>query len=108
MMLTTLEFINGLFSLIFISISILIGIRVALKYWKNKERIYILVGLTWICMATPWCPSAFSFLSILLTGGGLPLDFILFIGIFFATFAVLFWLIAFTDLLYQEHQKLIL
>ena len=46
MPLNTLEFMNGLFSLIFISISILVGIRVALKHWKNKERIYILVGLT--------------------------------------------------------------
>ena len=108
MTLNTFEFMNGLFSLIFISISILVGIRVALKYWKNKERVYVLVGLTWIGMATPWCPSSLSFLSILMTGKGLPLEFKFFIAIFFIAFTTLFWLTAFTDLLYKEKQKIIL
>ena len=99
MTLNTIEFMNGLFSLIFITISILVGIRISLKYWKNKERVYILVGLTWIGMATPWIPSSLSFLSYLMTSRGLPLQLKLFIGVFFIPITALIWLIAFTDLL---------
>ena len=43
-----------------------------------------------------------------MTGKGLPLEFKLFIGVFFIAFTVLFWLTAFTDLLYKEKQKIIL
>ena len=108
MILNTIEFMNGLFSLIFITISILVGIRISLKYWKNKERVYILVGLTWIGMVTPWIPSSLSFLSYLITGKGLLLELKLFIGVFFIPITALFWLTAFTDLLFKEKQKIIL
>ena len=108
MMLNAIEFMNGLFSLIFVSISILIGIRIAQKYWKNKERIYMLVGISWMGMATPWFPSSFSFLAFLITGKGLILELKLFIAVFFLPFTILLWLTAFTDLLYKKKQKTIL
>ncbi len=108
MMLNASEFINGLLSLIFISISLLVGIRITQKYWKNKERIYILVGFSWMGMATPWFPSSFSFLAILITGKGLILELKLFIAVFFIPFTIILWLTAFTDLLYKKKQKTIL
>ena len=108
MELTALEFMNGLFSLIFVVISTSIGIRIALRYLAMKERTYLLVGFTWVGLTTPWYPSTLSFLSILITGETLINELKLFLGMVFLPLTILFWMMAFTDLLYREKQKAIL
>lgn len=45
MLLGTIEIIGGLFCLFFVIISILIGVTIALKYFKHKQSELLLVGL---------------------------------------------------------------
>ena len=108
MELELVEILQGSFSLIFVVISILIGIRLIMKYFEKKNREFFLVGITWIGISTPWMHGAISFIMILLTNSSLSIETRFIIGNVFIPIIVVIWLIAFTDLFYQEKQKLIL
>ncbi len=105
--LTQLEFLQGIFTLIFVSIAIILGSKISLKYFKLKRRELYLVGLTLILMITPYVYTVIDFLTILLTGVSAPVE-IIYLGIALVAFASLTWLILITDLLYKEKQKIIL
>ena len=80
MVITEFDFINGLFSLILVITSTIVGLRIASRYFKFKSRLFLCMGLCWILIVTPWWPSAISFLVALITGQGLPLQIYIFIG----------------------------
>jgi len=105
MAISELEFIGGLFSLIYVLISTLIGLLIASKYLKIKRPIFLLMGLTWIFMACPWWPSSISFLLALLTGQGL--NFVTYVIIGNATVPIFVMLLttSMSELLYKERQK---
>ena len=71
MALNPLDILNGVFSLIFVVISLFIGLVILTRYFKYKERIYFLVGATWIFISEPWWPSCVSFLVALSNGVGI-------------------------------------
>lgn len=96
---------NGIFSLLFVSISVLVGIIIIFKYFEYKNRILLWVGLTWIGISSPWWPSSVSIVKILVTNQGLSLEVFLFLGNFFVPFAPIFWMFAFSELHYKEKQK---
>ena len=102
------EFYNGLTCLIFISISIIVGIKLALKYFENKNRVFLLVGLTWIILVEPWWPPTISFLLMLVFNLTLPNEIYFIIGVSLIPIGLLLWLTAFTDLVYKDKQKIIL
>ena len=60
--LTELEIINGIFTSIFVFISILIGLRIILKYNKHQIKELITVGISMIFLSTHWWGNSFSFL----------------------------------------------
>jgi len=108
MSLSLLDTLNGVFSLIFVVISLLIGFIILSRFFKYKERIYLLVGATWIFISEPWWPSSLSFLIALINGVGIPKGVYFLIGNIFVPVAIVFWLLAFTEFLYSEKRKLIL
>ncbi len=108
MSLSLLDTLNGVFSLIFVAISLLIGFIILSRFFKYKERIYLLVGATWIFISEPWWPSSLSFLIALINGVGIPKGVYFLIGNIFVPVAIVFWLLAFTEFLYSEKRKLIL
>jgi hypothetical protein len=108
MSLTPIDTLNGIFSLIFVAISFLVGIIILSRFFKYKERIYLLVGLTWIFISEPWWPSSISFLVALSNGIGIPSGFYFLIGNIFVPLAIVLWLLAFTEFQYTEKRKLIL
>ena len=103
-----LDFANGIFSMIFVFFSLFLGILILLKYFKYKERIYLLVGLVWILISEPWWPSSLSFLIALNNGVGLPSESYFIIGNILVPLATALWLVVFTEFLYTEKRKLIL
>jgi hypothetical protein len=107
MQLTTLDIVNGIFSIIYILISVIIGLSIASKYLKYKQRIYLLIGLTWIGMASVWTPSAISISTYILLGFVPPLQLLLFIAIFFLPFTQVFWLTVICVLKEIKRRKLI-
>ncbi len=108
MTLNTLDIINGTFSLIFVGISLFVGIVIFSKYFKFKEKIYLLVGATWIFISEPWWPSSLSFLVALSNGVGISEQIYFLIGNLLVPLAIALWLVAFTEFLYTEKRKLIL
>ena len=108
MTLTTLDIINGTLSIVFVAISLLVGLIIFSKYFKYKDKVYFFVGATWIFISEPWWPSSLSFLIALNNGVGLPMQLYFLIGNALIPLAIALWLLAFTEFLYTEKRKLIL
>jgi len=108
MALSPLDIINGIFSLIFVVFSFAIGSIILTRYFKYKERIYFLVGATWIFISEPWWPSTVSFLVALYNSVGIPSGVYFLLGNLFIPLAIVLWLLSFTEFLYSEKRKLIL
>ena len=62
MVLELLETVNGICSLILVWVFILVGLRIMFIYRKQKQRVYIFIGLTLICLGSPWYSSSTSFI----------------------------------------------
>ncbi|MFX1394071.1 MAG: hypothetical protein ACFFAH_10895 [Promethearchaeota archaeon] len=103
-----IDIINGFLALIFIVISIIVGLIFFSKYRANKEKTLIYVGITWIIMSEPWWGHTVSFLFALFTGDGLTIQAIYFLSATFVPIGLTAWLAAFTNLVYKNKQKLIL
>ena len=99
---------NGILSLIFVIIAIIIGIKIDSKYFKYKQKTLLYVGTTWILIVSIWYSSSISVLLILTTGQGLSDELYMLIGNVLLPIALFIWMIAFTDLACKEYQKLIL
>lgn len=108
MTLSFLDTLNGVFSVIFVAISLLVGFTILSRYFKYKERVYFLVGSTWVLISSPWWPSSLSFLVALSNGVGITKEAYFLIGNILVPVAVALWLLAFTEFLYTEKRKLIL
>ncbi len=100
------DFLQGSLSLIFVIISLIIGVSIISKYGKNKNRLYILVGLCWLMLSTLWLPEAVSFLMDLFIQQTLALDMHLILGNVFVPIALICWIIAYTDMVNKEKQKI--
>ncbi|MCK4380468.1 MAG: hypothetical protein KAW51_04960, partial [Candidatus Lokiarchaeota archaeon] len=108
MSVSLLDTINGVCSLIFVAISLLVGFIILSRYFKYKERIYFFVGMTWILLSCPWWSSSLSFLVALSNGVGITPEVYFTIGNILVPFALIFWLLTFTEFLYTKKRKLIL
>ncbi|MGV9203830.1 MAG: hypothetical protein ACOC44_07380 [Promethearchaeia archaeon] len=107
-MLDILEILQGSFSLGFVLISIIIGLKIMSTYFKHRNRTFLLVGFAWIGLANPWIPDSINFLMYLISGQVLEEFYYLLIGNAFIPLFVLSWLTAFTDLKYTNKQKMVI
>jgi len=104
--LTLLEIITGTFNLIFVVISLIVGLKILSKYFEFEKKYYIYVGITWIGISTPWMHGALAF--ILLFFNIILADEIRFIiGYVFIPIITVLWLITFTDFMYREKKKIL-
>lgn len=106
MELQLLEILSGTFSVLFVIISTIVGLKIALKYFEVKQKVFLYTGIVWILIVEPWWPSSISFLVALITGNGLTAQMYFLIGNIFVPIAVLLWIAAFTELLYKKRQLL--
>ena len=100
------DIFHGSFSLVFVIISFVIGFTIFSKYFKMKNRLLILVGLTWVFLSFPWLPESLSFLVTLIIQAPLPNEWYFIIGNVFIPIALISWVIAYTDMINKEKQKL--
>lgn len=105
MALELVDYLQGSFSLIFVIISLIIGFSILSKYFQLKSRLYILVGLSWIGVATPWFPDSISFIMNILFQESLAIDWYFIIGNVTMPIALLVWLIAYTDILIKKNKN---
>ena len=108
MSISTFDLANGIIFIIFCVISIFVGLRIISKYFKYKRREFILIGLTWIFLVSPWYPASISFIMFLLTGTILTPEAYFIISFVLIPVALVCWMIAFTDLINYKNQKLII
>ena len=103
--LETLEIIHGTFTLIFVIISIIIGIRILFKYLNIKRKEIISIAFAWLFLSSAWWGSSFSFLSIILFDYTFN-EFIYFsLGNLFIPLAVSSWIYAINKMLYGGTKK---
>ena len=101
-----LQIVNGLSSLILVVIFTLVGITIAHKYKKTKERMYLLFGITWIGVVEAYIAVSISFIVALFNNNGLPEPIYFLIAISFYPITSLIWITAFTDIIYKNAQKI--
>jgi len=100
--LTEFDVINGSFTLLFVLISIIVGVRILLKYFSLRRKDLITVGLTWIFLSSGWWGAGFSFLSYVLFGILLDQVIYLFISNAFVAIALICWMYSFANFVYGE------
>ncbi len=100
------DVLHGSFSLVYVIISFAIGLIILFKYFKFKNRLYVMVGLTWIFLSLPWFPDSISFIRYLFFGTALSDEWYFIIGNVFLPIALISWIIAYTDMINKDKQKL--
>jgi hypothetical protein len=102
-----LEILQKSLNIVFILISLIVGVLIILKYFKYKSPVFITVGLAWVLMSSPWWSIAINFLSIGFFDADLPYFWYLFIERGFIMTALFFWLYSFAELIYIKYKTYI-
>ncbi|MFX0147173.1 MAG: hypothetical protein ACFE8E_05445 [Candidatus Hodarchaeota archaeon] len=110
MALTTLQILNGIFSLTFVCISVAIGIMFLIKYQKYKGKLILLFGIILLTLISSWYASSSSFIVAIFNDGigymEIPQIYFI-IGIVPLPIVTYIWTVALTELLYQNRKKLL-
>ena len=106
--LSNLDFVNGLFSVLVITVGAIIGLIIASKYIKFKNKAYLYWGLAYTGFYCAWWPSGISFLSVLITGQPLSKLMYIIIGNVFIPIFMLLWLLGLTEMIYEDKRKILL
>ncbi len=100
--LSELDILHGIFTTIFVVISLLVGIRILLKYFEHKRMELVGVGIAWMGIATPWMGNSLAFLLYVLVDYELELFPYLFMENVFIPLAIVCWIYAFSTLVYPR------
>lgn len=107
MVLTDLEFVSGLFSVLIIIFTMFVGLSIMGQYFKTKSKVFLYVGFTWIFIVEAWYSSATSFILVLLTDTPLPAQIYFLIGMPILPLVMILWLLAYTELTENKKKKII-
>ncbi|MFX1389943.1 MAG: hypothetical protein ACFE9Z_07780 [Promethearchaeota archaeon] len=99
MVLDALEILHGSLTIVFVVISIILGIRIASRYRELKRNEFLLFGIFWVGMTTPWWPNIITFILVLATGGSIDIAIYVVLGIAFLPVTITLGLIAFLKVL---------
>jgi len=97
--LNEIEIFDGTLTLIYAIIGLIVGLLIVLKYFKHKNRLFLLVGLSLVGLVSTWYAKVASFVRALIVGSGFPLEIYAIIACAFLPLTISIWLIAFTNLL---------
>ncbi|TFG02096.1 MAG: hypothetical protein EU542_05715 [Promethearchaeota archaeon] len=103
--LTPFEALYGALTFIGVIISVLLGILIAFKYFKFKKIDFLLVGLTWIFLVSPYWSDAIQFITIMIFGTELNPDLYFFIANAFIAPIHIVWIYAISDFLFPIRKK---
>jgi hypothetical protein len=106
--LTTYEIIHGSFALIFVIISLVIGIKILLKAFPLNRKEYIAVGLAWIFLTSAWWSVSLSFLFIIFFNYAIEPVLYMFLANAFIAVALICWIYSFCILAYPHLKRIIL
>ncbi len=103
------ENLTGIFSIIITAIFLIVGFLITLKYREVKNKIFILVGLSWIGLSFPWMAVSIHFLLLILLNSALAEGIFFFIIIGLVPFTQICWIMAISDFtnVKKKNQKII-
>ncbi|TXT58427.1 MAG: conserved membrane protein of unknown function [Promethearchaeota archaeon] len=110
MSLSPLDILNGTLGVSFCTLSIALGLSLLIKYFQNKNKNFILTGLTLIFMTSGWFGTSLSFVvAIFFQNDGLPLVAIMLLNFLPLPISLISWVIFFTDIILLKYRgKLII
>ncbi|TXT66499.1 MAG: membrane protein of unknown function [Promethearchaeota archaeon] len=104
-----LELFYGIFNLLFISIIILIGVKIISTYFSHKREEFITIGLTLILLFSGYWSVTLNFILLIFFNSLLPIPFSIFLERFFIPVGVICWIYSFGQLVVPHlKQKLVL
>jgi len=106
--LTNFEFFYGALTFISVIISVLLGIIIAQKYRKFKKIEFVLVGLTWIFLISPYWSDAIQFITLTIFNYQISSVVYFFIANAFIAPIHIIWIWALTKLIFQKKKKVLL
>jgi hypothetical protein len=107
MTLSNIDFINGLFALIYAVVTIVIGVKISLKYFEFKHKTYLYIGIGWAGLSCGWWGSGFGFLFYLITNILFDDVFYIFVTVFFITLFTYLLFYGLSELVWEGKKKLI-
>ncbi len=102
------DILNGFFCLIFVIVSITLGLIIASKYFKYKQKTFLYFGFTWIGLASLWMAKSISVIYTLITLNDFDTAVFMFIGNVFLPISSFAWLVVFTELAFKKNKKIVL
>ena len=106
--LSAFEIFYGSFTFASVIISTILGLFIALKFIKHRKVELLLVGITWILLASPYWSDAIQFVIVMLYEIELNPPLYFFLANAFIAPIHITWSIAFTNFLFKKQQKKIL
>lgn len=99
------EIIYGTFSLIFVIIAFLMGMKILAKYFTLKRNEILSLGLGLIFLSSAWWGSVAAFISYVIFNQEIEPFLFFFLGDFFIPIAIISWMYSFTTLVYPHLKK---
>ncbi len=106
--LTAFEIFYGSFTLASVIISTILGLIITLKYVKYKQVELLLVGITWILLASPYWSDAIQFLVVMIFSIEINTPLYFFLANAFIAPIHITWMYAFTNFLFKNIKKKIM
>jgi hypothetical protein len=103
--LTQVELLYGSFSFIFVVISIIMGLKILIKYFELKRVEFITIGLAWVFMTSGWWRISLNFPLVILFDTEVPHIIGITIDSIFIPVAILCWMYSFCTLVYPNSLK---
>ena len=103
--LSPFEIFYGSFTFASVVISTILGLFIALKYREHKKIELLLVGITWIFLASPYWSDALQFLLVTIADVELNTPLYLFLANAFIAPIHITWAYCFTNLLFKQYKK---
>ena len=106
--LSQFEIYQGSLSLVFVILSIILGLRIISKYFSLNKIVFVTIGLTWIFLTSGWWGSSFAFLLFILFNIEISPQLYIFLENGFVPLALILWIYSFTTLVYSKIKKQLL
>jgi hypothetical protein len=94
-------FLICIFSLIFVGVNIIVGLKIISRYFDYKATIFLLIGTAWLGMSLPWVPETLKFFFLIFTPQIEPLSLMilyLVVNNVMSPFFLILWVIAMNKL----------
>jgi hypothetical protein len=99
------EIFYGSFTFVSVIISTILGLFIMLRYRKYKQVDLLLVGITWILLASPYWSDAIQFITVMLFSTEISPPLYFFLANAFIAPMHITWIYILTNYLFKRHQK---